>query len=81
MALTAKSRPRRSHRPPLTFRVRLARHTIAGGRWEIPASCVRLPAANAEHARLEAVQAAHIAAGIPAWRPCIRESLPHAVLT
>jgi len=54
----------------------LAAHRVAD-RWSIPARRVRVPAANAEQARLIVVQAAHGAAGVPPWRPCVAESLTH----
>ena len=74
----SQSKPHRSRLPLPTYRVRLARHDLDGGRWTIPASHVTLPAADSEQAKLLAVQAAHTHAGCPAWRPLVRESLQHA---
>jgi hypothetical protein len=36
---------------------------------------------DAEYVRKLAVQAAHRRAGVPPWRPYIRESMEHATLT
>jgi hypothetical protein len=71
---------RRQHpRPPLAmFAVKVEAHELEGGRYLIPASRVRLPAANETHARLLAVRMAHAAAGLPCWRPLVRESMTHA---
>jgi hypothetical protein len=57
------------------YAVTIAAHELADGRYEIPARTVRLPAANAAHAKLLAVAEAH--AGLPRWRPLVRASLEH----
>jgi len=69
---------RRTNRLPLrTWRVQIAAHDVPP-RWRIPAQTVRLPADSADDARLFAVRTAHRAAGVPPWRPCVRESMRHA---
>jgi hypothetical protein len=71
----------RAPRFPLqTFRVRIEPHQVAG-RWPIPARSVKVPAANAEHARLIVVRTAHSKAGVPPWKPCLRDSLCHTSVT
>lgn len=62
--------------PAPLFRVQLDAHHVE--RWTIPAACVKVPAANADHARWIVVAQAHRAAGAPPWKPLIRESLAHA---
>ncbi len=65
--------------PLQTWRVRIEAHVVAG-RWEIPPTRVRVPAANAEHAREVAVIEAHSKAAVAPWRPCTRESLRYATV-
>lgn len=57
------------------WRVAIAPHRIAGGRWRLPASTVDIPAATASDASARAIAWAQSDAGVPAWRPCRRESV------
>jgi hypothetical protein len=62
--------------PPPMWSVRIGAHHVAQ-RLPIEASRVKLPGASADHARLSAVRRVHSAAGVPPWKPCVRESLEH----
>jgi hypothetical protein len=61
--------------PPL-WRVAVREHTVA--RWRVPAREVTLPAVSAEGACERVVLWAHSDAGVPPWRPYVRESMTHA---
>lgn len=71
---------RQAVRPPLTmFRVELAAHELAGGRWRIPRLAVTVPGANeADAARFVVSIAYGRAGGLPPSKPLTRESLRHA---
>jgi len=66
--------------PLLMWRVSVAAHNVAG-RWEIPTLKVEIPAANATHACEIVLRRLHSDAGVPSWKPCLRESLEHATAT
>jgi hypothetical protein len=61
--------------PPL-HRVVVEGHRVQ--RWEIPARTLTVPAVDVDHAREVAVSILHREAGVPGWRPLMRESLTHA---
>jgi hypothetical protein len=61
--------------PPATWIVTIERHAVS--RWFIGRQVVKLPAPDSEDACLTAIRWAHGKAGVPPWRPLIRESLKH----
>lgn len=71
---------RQATRPPLTlYRVELAAHELAGGRWRIPRLAVTVPGADEDDAAQFVVSLAYAKhpERIPPWRPLARESLQH----
>jgi hypothetical protein len=75
--MAGMSTTQRPRRPALrVFRVTIAAHRVE--RWDLPAYTTKLPAADVAHALELAVSNLHHAAGVPPWRPCIRQSLKHA---
>jgi hypothetical protein len=62
------------------FEVAIAAHEVRAGPKRtvaVPASTVNLGGRTAQSAKLDAIRAAHRAAGVPPWKPCIRESWRH----
>jgi hypothetical protein len=60
------------------FKVELAAHELAGGRWHVPCLSATVPGANALDARRFVVALAYSkAGGLPAWRPLHEASLLH----
>jgi hypothetical protein len=67
--------------PPPCWRVEVYEHDLAGGRWRIPSTTVKVPAETADGARRQVLHWAHADAGAPPWRPLLRESWPHTRAT
>ena len=68
------SKPRRS-----AWRVTITQHAILP-RWIVPARTVEyLSASSAEHACWRAIAWAHSDAGVPPWRPYVRDSLQYTM--
>lgn len=63
--------------PPRTWDVEIDAHRVLP-RWTVARRREQVPAETADQALDIVIQAAHRAAGVPHWRPCIRESLRHA---
>jgi hypothetical protein len=62
-----------------TYRVTIAAHELASGRYHIEQQTIELPAPNPQVAARLAVGDAH--RGLPRWKPLVRESLEHTVVT
>ena len=62
--------------PPPMWRVEVQGHRLQ--RWTIEAHVLEVPAVDAAHACEVVVGILHRAAGVPPWKPLIRESLEHA---
>ena len=73
----ARSNPLARDRP--MWEVRIAAHDVAP-RFRVPARTFTLGGSH-QHAKLRAIQWAHADAGVPPWKPCIRESWPHIKAT
>lgn len=67
---------RRGPEPPPVYAVVIGRHVV--GRWLLPEARFELRAVDQAHAELLAVREAHRQAGVPPWRPFLRESMRHA---
>ncbi|HME02088.1 MAG TPA: hypothetical protein VKG38_03535 [Solirubrobacteraceae bacterium] len=65
--------------PPL-WKVKIARHAVMQ-RWIIRAQSCKLPAPSFDYACTQVIRWAHADAGIPPWKPCVRESLAHTTAT
>lgn len=62
------------------FEVTIEAHEVRAGPKRmigVPASTVNLGGRNAASAKLSAIRSAHRGAGVPPWKPCIRESWRH----
>lgn len=58
------------------WRVMIGAHTV-GGRYKIPAGEQARFEGERRQAIAAAIRQAHIGAGVPGWRPYLRESLRH----
>jgi hypothetical protein len=76
--MSKRNAPLRRPFPLPAYSVRLAAHSLEGGRWSIPARSCRVPATDAQHAAEIVVREAHSALDLPCWRPLVAESLQHA---
>jgi len=68
---------RRTLKPPPLWNVVIRAHAVQP-RWQVVTQRLTLPAADADHACLLAVRAAHARLSIPPWKPLVRESLAYA---
>lgn len=55
--------------------VTVAAHRVEP-RWDVPARCVRIGGASERHVRLLVLSWAQSDAGVPPWKPCLREGWP-----
>jgi hypothetical protein len=67
-------------RLPQSYRVQIKGHEVAG-RWKITEADVSVPASSPAQAIGFATRAAHARAGVPPWKPWIRESEGYATAT
>jgi hypothetical protein len=61
------------------WRVVVDAHTVA--RYEVEALDIKLGGPDASYARLSAIREAHRRAGMPPWKPYVRESWQHSRAT
>lgn len=50
-------------------------------RWDVPELRVTLGGPRVEYAMLDALRMAHRAAGVPPWKPALRQGWPHVTAT
>jgi hypothetical protein len=62
------------------WHVEVAEHTV-GGRYEIPATSLRVYAPDARAARVKATRQVHAVAGTPPWKPLLRATYLHTQAT
>src|ERR1039458_8705993 len=70
----------RNRIPPPEWRVKVRRHRVKP-RWIIPPRSATVPGPTGDFARERVIRWAHSDAGVPPWRPCVRESLLHTSAT
>ncbi len=70
----------RNRIPPPIWKVKVRRHRVKP-RWIIPPRTETVRAPTGGFARERVVRWAHADAGVPPWRPAVRESLIHTTAT